>query len=505
MTVPSTVPRSAWRLAGLPTAAFAALAVLALGACSLHRVTDSPEVPVAVPDRYASQGEGDPEGQVEPPDRWWEAFEEQELNALVDTILAGNLDLRRGFARLSQAEAIARGAEAGYWPTITADAGVSRQRQVFNLGEPLGFIANTTSTIGLGVGARYEVDLWGRVASMSRASDRDVEATRQDLETVAMTLSARATELWLAIVGERATLALLDAQEEVSRRFVELVELRFGQGMASALEVYQQRQQHLALEGQRPLVEARLEILSHQLAVLAGRAPGQLEPPAAAALPALPATPRTGLPAELLGRRPDVRAAQLRVVAADHRVGAAIADQYPQLSLSGRVGFQARDVASFLDSWIWNLAANLLAPLFDGGRRQAEVERARAHVEDLLGGYAQVVLQAILEVEEALVTERRQGEHLAKVAEQLVFARASLDEATARYVNGLSTYLNVLTALRAVQQAEQTHLATERQVLAARIQLYRALGGAWTAELAPRAAAVEGGSQHIEPHDGGPR
>ncbi|TNF26234.1 MAG: efflux transporter outer membrane subunit [Deltaproteobacteria bacterium] len=466
---------------------------LAAGGCAVHAVDTEPEAPVKVPDRFAGGAAGAAaaasEERIETPDRWWRAFGDSQLDGLVETALDGNLDLRRAWARLAQAQAIARGAASASWPQITADAGFTRQRSVFNIGGAVGTLSNTMSVWTLGLGARYEVDLWRKIASTEDATALEVRATREDLETVAMTISGRVTELWLGIVGERAGLALLDEQKAVAQQFLDLVQARFGQGLASALEVYQQRQQLAALEAQRPLVAGRIATYENQLAVLLGGAPGGAPEIARATLPPPPPAPTAPIPADVLGRRPDVRSAQLRVVAADYRVGAAIADRYPSLALTGRVGFQAPDLADFIDSWIWSLAASLTAPLFDGGRRAAEVDRTRAAMEDLLLGYGQVVLQALLDVEGALVNEARQRDNLALQDDQLDLARKTLNEAQVRYANGLVDYLNVLTALRAVQQLEQSKLAAERQLLGYRVQLYRALGGAWTRDLAAPAKA----------------
>lgn len=467
-------------------------ASIGVAGCSLHHVEEAPAPELDVPERYAAAAAS--EERIESRDRWWLVFGDPELDRLVEHALADNLDLKRGWARLAQVEAVMRGAESAQLPQITAEAGLSGQRSVFNLGGPIGLVSNTSATYALALGARYEVDLWGRVAAAVNAAEVDVKATRHDIEAAAMTLSGRVTELWLAIAGEREGLALLDAQTAVTRDLLELVELRFGQGLASSLEVFQQRQQLVSLEAQRPLIEGRLASLHHQLALLLGRPPGTIPDVARAALPDAAPPPASGVPADLLAQRPDVRAAQMRVVAADHRVGAAIADRYPSLTLSGRIGFQAADLADLVESWIWSLAANLVAPLFDGGRRSAEVDRARAALEDVLHGYGQVVLQALVEVEDALALEARQREHIARLDEQLELARASLEEAKTRYVNGLTDYLSVLTTQRALQQAEQAHLAAERQLLAYRVQVHRALGGTWTRTLTPSTAQRDGGA-----------
>ncbi len=449
-------------------------------ACSVHSVDTTPTPPLAapVPERFVEGGVDGP-----PVERWWTRFADPELDALVARVIDDNLDLKRAFARIAQAEAIARGADSAFFPKLNAQAGVGGARSVFNAGEPIGIRSIEAANYTLGVSASYELDLWGRVAHMSDAAALDVLASREDMQAVALSLSARVTDLWLSAVGERALLALITRQEEAGKKLVELVELRFAQGLATSAEVYQQRQSLTAIQAQRPLAEARLAVALHQLAILAGRPPGALELGVRELLPDPPAPPPTGIPSELLMRRPDVRAAMQRVIAADHRVGQAIAAQYPSLSLSGSTGFQSPDLLELFQRWIWNLAANLLAPLFDGGQRSAEVDRTRAALEELINAYGQVTLTALGEVEDALVQERRQADYLANLDAQLELARLAHEESRTRYLGGLATYLEVLTTERALQQIEQSVLAARRQLLAHRVQLHRALGGTWPRDL----------------------
>lgn len=461
-------------------------------ACSLHEVDPDRPPPLVspLPERFV---EG---GIIETPfERWWKSFADPQLDRLVDEVLAGNLDLARAWARVAQAEAIARGADAALFPKLNAQAGVSGSRTVFDLGEPIGVRSNETTSFSLGVSASYELDLWGRVAHASDAAASDVLATREDMAAMALSLAARITDVWLQRAGERALLELVTRQEAASQRLVELVEQRFATGLATSLEVYQQRQQLAVVRAQRPLVEARLAVLAHQLAILTGRPPGALTFTEAPFLPLPPPPPPTGVPADLLQRRPDVRAAFLRVLAADHRVGQAIAAQYPTLGLSASTGFQSPDLLELFERWVWSLVANLVAPLFDGGQRSAEVDRARAQLEELVAAYGQALLTALGEVEDALVQEHRQRDHLALVEEQLALARSAHAEARTRYVNGLGTYLEVLTTERSEQQAEQALLQARRQMLAYRVQLHRALGGTWARSLRPTSAPDTKGSR----------
>lgn len=452
----------------------------ALTGCSLHEVPrePAPPLPTPIPERFSEAPQEPAAQQPARVERWWTSFGDPELDRLVELAIADNLDLERAAARVRQAEAAREFAGAGQLPTLQAQAGVSGARTVFNLGPPIGVRSNEAANYTLGVSAAWEVDLWGRLGHAVDAAELDVAAAREDQSAAALSIAGRVTDLYLQVAGEAALLELLDLQAKSNAKLVELVELRFAQGLATALEVYQQRQQLAALEAQRPLADARLTIARHQLALLLGRTPGALAL-APGKLPALPPAPAAGVPSEVLLRRPDVRAAMLRVSAADHRVGAAIAAQYPSLNLSASTGFQSPDLADLFERWVWTLAANLVAPLFDGGRRGAEVERTEAVVAELVQVYGQAVLTAVAEVEGALAQEARQRQHLELVLAQVELARAAYTEAELRYANGLASYLEVLTALRSVQQAEQAELQARRQLLAYRVQLHRALGGTW--------------------------
>jgi len=453
-------------------------ASLSLSACSLHNVERDPVVPLAapVPERFEElTTDGDTFTE-----RWWTLFGADELTTLIDHALTDNLDIRRALARIRQAEAFVRTAESGRLPTLQAQAGAAGSRSVFDLGR-LGVQSNEAANFNLGLGAAYEVDIWNRIGHGIDAATLDVQATREDLQALSLTLAGLISDTYLLAVGERALLDLLSAQEVSAAKVVELVELRFGQGLAAIVEVYQQRQQLATLRAQRPLSESRLAIFRHQLATLLGRPPSALSLADVRQLPSVPAPPRAGLPAEVLLRRPDVRASLLRVTAADHRVGSAIAAQYPALNLSASTGFQSPDLADLFERWVWGLAANLVAPLFDGGRRSAEVQRTEAVVNELVMAYGQTTLTALTEVESALAQESRQRQHIERLEDQLALANLGFAEAQSRYLNGLANYLEVLTAQRTLQQSEQTMLQARRQLLSFRVQLHRALGGTWMA------------------------
>lgn len=459
------------------SAAAAALA-LTLAACSPHKVTRNPPPPVAVSDAYRTAGAT---GQAMP-EQWWIDFQDEGLNALITRTLRGNLRVRAAWARIEQSRALLTQSRAGRWPQIDASAAAGRQSSRFFIGGME--LESVNNQFSASLGAGYEVDLWKRIANQGNSAAMNALAARDDYESIAITLAAETAETWFDLVAQRAQRALLDTQLETNGIYLELVELRFQKGLASALDVYQQRQQQVSTRAQMVLIDAGIRLLEHRLAVLVGQPPGAVQADTGHVLPEeLPPVPATGLPADLLERRPDVRAARRRVESADYQVAVAVADRLPGLRLSGSAGLQARDVSTFLSSPVWSLLASVTQSIFDGGRRKAEVVRRKAVVEELLMVYGQVLLQAMVEVENALVQEAQQRAYIQDLEESVELAAASLREAQARYQQGLIDYLPVLTSLQALQRAELGLLQARRQLISYRIQLCRALGGTWTQSL----------------------
>jgi NodT family efflux transporter outer membrane factor (OMF) lipoprotein len=407
-------------------------------------------------------------------DRWWQSFASSELDAFVDAALGENLSLKAAWARLEQAGALARESAADQWPEVDALAGAGVSRR-----HTKGAGTTDIEDYSLGLGASYEVDLWGRVRAARTADALGAAASREDLNAAAMTLAASVVEHWVDIIASRRQLGLLQKQLEVDRTFLELVELRFENGIVSALDVYQQRQVVAEVEAEIPLVEASEQLLRHELALLLGRPPGASLEIRATELPLPPALPFLGLPADLLANRPDVRAAGLRLRATDWQVAEARANRLPSLRLTAGVSYGADELDLLFDNWLLNLAANLTAPLVEGGRRAAAVERQKAVADENLARYRETVLTALKEVEDALVRESKQREHLDGLQRQIEVAKKALDEAVERYRKGLNDYLPVLTQLGSTQRLARDLITQQATLIRYRIALHRALGGHW--------------------------
>ena len=453
-----------------------AVAVLCLGACScrgLYPATHSAEAE-RLPSSYSKAAE---QG-VAASNLWWQSFGSVELNELVGEALAGNLSLAGAAARLRQARAVAQAAGATRFPDLSGTAGVAWSDQHSTAADG-SKTSQSSESYDLGVAASYEVDLWGRVAALRNRSQLDAASSRFDLETVAMTLSARVVDLWLRTVEAKAQVRLLEDQVQTNREIFDLLKDRLVKARTPLLDVYQQEQVLRATEGLLPLARQRLDLLGNELAVVLGRPVGKGPQVLSRELPVMPAQLRTGVPADLLSRRPDIRSQWSRLEAAGSAVAAARADRLPAIRLTARQEYNSVDTGSLFDNWLSSLAGSLTAPLFDGGRRRAEEARTRALLEERLAAYRATVLEAMRDVEDALVFETRLGERLTALEQQSASADRVLAEAERRYRKGAIDYLAVLSSLRGKQQLERDLLDVRRQLLSNRVALYRALGGSW--------------------------
>ena len=449
--------------------------ILGLASCGLFSPEPIPSVQESLPSKF-SQFTTD----ATPEKRWWETFNDSELNALIEEAFSKNMTLKEVWARLKQARAKAVQTGADKYPDLTGTAGASHSK---TRTKNTSAATSTSEDYSLGFSSSYELDLWGRVRAEQKAAILSAGASEQDLNAAVITLAAEVTNRWLQIIAQRTQKHLLNEQLKINQTFLELIELRFRHAMVSALDVYQQQQVIDQVRAQIPLVEARESRLMNEMSVLLGKVPRSPLVISRPDLPKLSPMPPTGIPADLLENRPDIRAAQLRLQSAGWDVAAARADRLPSITLSAKAIFENEHLDLLLDNWVLSLAANLTAPIFDGNRRAAEVDRIMALKDENLAAYRQNILTAIREVEDALVTEAKQQEHILELKQVIQTARKALDQATLRYRNGLTDYLPVLTQLLSVQDLERNLITQRATLLTNRISLYRSLGGTWTKDL----------------------
>jgi NodT family efflux transporter outer membrane factor (OMF) lipoprotein len=444
---------------------------LLLAGCSFHTPTVV-ELPVDPPPEYLGDQTGDQPGL--PVDQWWLSFHDERLNLLMTELFAQNLELTQSLARLEQVESLFRITRSAQSPQISAGASQGRSQQP---GLNDDFIGNNQQ---LSLAAGYELDLWGKLAAQTKAASLELAASRQDVQTVYLGLSARLADLYFLAVEQRAQLALTEKSIASFADTVVRVESRYRVGLVPAVDMYQARQSLSGAQAARYLFEARLAEAEHAIAVLLGRYPERNPDGSLEQLPSAPDLFAVGIPADLISQRPDLQAALQRVEAADSRVAVAIADRFPSISLSGGYGSIRQDVtAGLIKGEFWSLLGNLAMPLVDGGRRRAEVDRQGAALREAVAAYQQKVLSAFQEVENALVNNFATGQRVEHLAETAQATGATLRLTTARYLAGLTDYLPVLTSQRTDFDVSNRLLAAQRQLLTDRISLARALGGSW--------------------------
>lgn len=431
-------------------------------------------------------------------DPWWEAFGEPRLAQVVELALEHNRDLAVARARLDASAAAARIAGAERLPTLDFGAGAARRQQIFvGLPVPGGseVLESRSTTFDASLGASWEADLWGRLRAAEDAARSDFRASEEDLRAARHSIAAGTALAWSAWQEAVLQVALASRTAQSYARSADLVEGRFERGLGSALDVRLAQADRASARALLSFWEAERERDLRRVETLLGRYPaGELEGPGD--LPSLPEPPPAGLPGELLLRRPDLRAAELRLGAADDRLYEARADLFPRLRLTAAAGRTSDELADLLDHdfSVWSLAASLVQPIFEGGRRVARVDLARARVREALEGYAAAVLRAFEEVESSLAVEEhlaRREEHLRAATEAASAASATAEE---RYAAGLAVLIEVLEAQRRALTTESQWIAVRRQRFDARVGLHLALGGGFGAEPPPEGSDEPGRS-----------
>ncbi len=415
------------------------------------------------------------------PAPWWRDFNSPELNRLQAAGLQQNPDLQIAWARMRQSMAAADKAGAALVPDLSAAGTGATLRSRNGDGKEKSF-----DDFFLGLNSAWEVDLWGRVRSGSESAATSARAVQEDARAVALSLSGQIAEAWINLLNNHQKATQLEEQLAIHRELLELIEMRFMMAnKASAVDVYQQGQTVKAIEGGLITVRAQAQLALHQLALLTGRSTSDQLQLSQNSFPEITPTPATGLPADLLAGRPDIRAAGLRLQSSTWNVAAARADRLPRLQLDASMQYSAGILDALLDTWILRLAAGLSGPIFDGGRRTAEVARTMAVVDERLANYKKVVLTAIREVEDALTREQQFRRTIRNIDQQIKLTENAYREATWRYLNGISDFLAVLREQVNLITLQLDRIQAGSDLLKARISLHKALGGSWPGSLTP--------------------
>jgi multidrug efflux system outer membrane protein len=466
-----------------------ALFASALTACTVGPDYTRPQVdlPVAWPVSASDAGVSA---------RWWTLYADAQLNLLVEEALGHNTDLRLAAARVDEARAGLTIVRADSLPNVTAGAAAGRNRISERSGSFFPGIPTEFNDITVTLNASWEIDFWGRYRRATEAARGDLLASTSARDAVQLSLISD-------VVRGYFTLRALDSQVEITRRTLEtrresqrLQRMRYDAGEASQLELRQVEAQTAGAQALLPVLEQQQTQQENALAVLLGRSPRALMESAvergvaldALALP--PAVP-AGLPSDLLQRRPDIREAEQRLIAANARIGVARAAYYPSISLTGMFGFESEKLVDLFSApaRIWQFSAGAAQTVFDAGRTGAQVDIATARREQQLAVYQGTVQNAFREVKDALSASRKSAERLTAEQNRIQALRDAYRLAGLSYRSGESSLLDVLDAERGLLGAELDHVLAQREQLVATSDLFKALGGGWDNAAEPAAVA----------------
>jgi NodT family efflux transporter outer membrane factor (OMF) lipoprotein len=455
---------------------------LLLGACSFAPPLKTPEVPTA--EAYKELGPWTPAQPADrlPRDSWWQLYDNPELDDLQKRLIAGNPTLAAALANYAGARAMSDQARAGLFPTLTLNPSVERARESVNA--PL--ISRTTPRYYddniLGGSVSYELDLWGQIRNEVAAGEASAAASAADLENARLSLIAQLVDDYIQLRSLDRTGAILDQTVQAYSRALGLTEQRHTAGIAPGLDVSQAQAQLDAARSQAAQTLAQRALMEHAIAALLGASASTFTIKPQIVDITLPQIP-SGVPATLLQRRPDIAAAQRRMMAANANIGVARAAYFPTLTLGAQGGYQSTAFSNWLTapSSFWAIGPNALLSVFDGGLRRAQVAQARAEFDSSAANYRGTVVSAFQQVEDDLATLNHY--HDADLEEKAAVnaAQRTLDFSMALYKQGATDYLTVVTSQAALLQNQLEALNLDTLQLRASVDLIRALGGGWEA------------------------
>ena len=468
------------------TATTICLLVLA-GGCAVGPDYHRPEV--SAPARWSEPLDG---GETNAPASlaaWWKAFNDPELDTLIDRAVQSNLDLRIAQARVREARAQYGIASANLWPSVGVSGSYARQDQSKNqplIGSfplPAGGIPFENNVYQAGFDAAWELDVFGGQRRAVEAARAEVGAFEYGHRATLMTLLGDVARNYIGVRGYQRRLVIINENIRAQEVTLSITRDRFTNGLTSNLDVQQASTLLATTRAQIPTLESLLQASIHRLGVLLGQPPGALQAELSkeAPIPATPPEVPVGLPSELLLRRPDVQRAERQLAAMTANIGVAKADLFPKFSLTGVAGFQSVNASDWFSngSQFWSIGPTVQWRIFDAGRIRANIKVQTARQEQALAAYEQTVLTAFEDVENALVFYAKEQVRNRSLGDAVTSSRNSLDLARRLYANGLTGFLNVLEAERSLYGVQDALVQSDQNSSLNLVQLYKALGGGW--------------------------
>jgi multidrug efflux system outer membrane protein len=464
-------------------AAATLMASVCLAGCAVGPKYQRPAVPA--PPAWKAEGpwrEAAPKDAI-PKGTWWEIFHDEELNRYEQQLLTANQSLAAARDRLDQARLLARVASAGLFPTLSANPSASRNRYSANRPQIITTsTAFTQSVYEIPFALNYEVDLFGRARKNLQAANASLQGTAADLQNVQLVLTAE-------LAADYFRLRELDSESQVVQESVKiqqeglaLVNQRHQGGIASGLDLAQQQTLLDSTVTQLYLLQQQRAQFEHAMAVLTGNAASTFSV-AVAPLRATPPPVPLGMPSDLLERRPDVATAERAMAQENALVGVAKTSFYPQFTISGAGGFESTSLGSLITapSAFWSLGGDLLQPIFNGGRNRANLAATKSAYDESVANYRESVLTAFQQVEDSLSGLNSLSQAAGSQSAAVTDARRALEIANNRYVGGLTTFLDVITAQSVLLTNERLSTQLLGQQMVTSVLLVKALGGGWDA------------------------
>jgi NodT family efflux transporter outer membrane factor (OMF) lipoprotein len=421
--------------------------------------------------------------------KWWEIFNDPQLNALEDQVNVSNQTVAAALANFLSARAVVKQNRAQFFPNATFNPSVTRSRQSAFRSPTTQFNTNAhpvqSDQYSLPIDASWEPDLWGRVRNTVSASKSQAQASLADLENTRLTVQSEVAADYFQIRSLDAQKKLLDDAVRAYQESVNLTTVRHDTGIASDQDVAQAELQLNSTAAQATDIGIQRGQMEHAIAVLLGKAPAEFSLPLQP-LEAKPVAVPFGVPSSLLERRPDIAAAERRVAAANAQIGVARSAYFPNITLSASGGYQSVSTVNLFTgpAMIWSVGAAASQTIFDAGAKFAITEQAKEQYQGLVADYRQTVLAAFQEVEDNLVALRLLSQEIEQEDAAVAAARRYFNLANDRYRLGIDSYLNVIVAQTTLLNNERTAETLRLNQMNATVQLVKALGGGWSGDLA---------------------
>ena len=456
------------------TAALAATAAMLLAGCAV-KAPPAPASTLQLPAAWRTAAGPSP-GAPAVERQWWQSFGDPALNALVAAALEHNGDLRIARARVAQYRALLSVAASAQRPELSFDSAPTRTRQLAYNGVPY-----VTNVYQFEFQASYEIDVWGRLAAQTSGAKATYQSEQANADAAALAIAATVASGYLNLRGLDAQLELTEATLKLREQSRNLAQRQFEVGYSSRLEWLQAQAEYQATAEQLPPLRRAIFEQENALSVLVGSNPGAIARGSTLADLNPPPVP-AGLPSELLRRRPDIARAEFNLVALNANLEATRDQLLPRLALTGAGGVQNLDLHGFLNAptALWHLTGLVTAPIFEGGRVEAQTEAVAAQRDQAAIAYENAVRTAFAETDNGLGAIYRLKEQAIQNDARRATAAETLRIAHNRYRNGYASYLEELDAQRTLYNADVGRLQLKTRILQASVDLYRAMGGGWS-------------------------